>query len=306
MYEVSGVFGNISSICNEKCLYHYTSGDALKSIVENKELWVTNAQYQNDELEREYALDLIDGIDKRLAKKHGASYQPINIRTTVVDRIDSMKESSFIISFSLSPDSYPLWMNYSNGDGYCIGFSPRVIHDTLESLKRENRSKCEDDVLSGIKIYAGKVIYAVRTQRRIVKDILESRHRDICDGYGELELLVKYAFTLELLVYLLKHPSYSCEDEFRIVFQLFTWNDKDFAYVIEPLKITHRMTDKTIAPKIKVRLNSEILPYAITNVLIGPKLKSDIAIPGVYSLLQSNGFRIFENCIKKSNIPLRY
>src|SRR5258708_31414533 len=50
-------------------LYHYTTGDGLKGIVENNELWATSAYFLNDSAEIYYGSDLLKHVlDDWIAK----------------------------------------------------------------------------------------------------------------------------------------------------------------------------------------------------------------------------------------------
>ena len=50
-------------------LYHYTTADGLKGIVENHELWATSAYYLNDLTEIMYGYQLIDEAVEAWRKK---------------------------------------------------------------------------------------------------------------------------------------------------------------------------------------------------------------------------------------------
>jgi hypothetical protein len=50
-------------------LYHYTTADGLKGIVENDELWATSAYYLNDSTEIMYGYQLIDEALEAWQKK---------------------------------------------------------------------------------------------------------------------------------------------------------------------------------------------------------------------------------------------
>ena len=44
---------------NENSVFHFTSGQALKNMIETRSLWLSERQYMNDVLEVDYTKDII-------------------------------------------------------------------------------------------------------------------------------------------------------------------------------------------------------------------------------------------------------
>jgi len=99
-------------------IYHYTSIQALKSIVETRSIWCSNIKYSNDPSEVIYGYELVEALVRE--KLPGPAAQRV---------IEYMVGSEFFAaSFSLNPDSLPQWRAYCrNGRGLALGLSVEVL-----------------------------------------------------------------------------------------------------------------------------------------------------------------------------------
>lgn len=163
-------------------LYHYTSNTGLMGIVGSNCFWVSRADFLNDSLEIAYLKEILqftiseiensfDGIlDKR--DSNGSLLKLIISQLkSALNRYPDLylhyAKQTFILSLSENNDSLTLFSNYSNGDGYNIGF------------KREELVRLIDQE-SGNIIQMGKVNYNREYQENII-------YNDIIDNY---ELLI--------------------------------------------------------------------------------------------------------------------
>ncbi len=110
-------------------LIHYTTFEGLKSIIENKELWFTHADFVNDITEGKYFENLynevIDEYEQRnkcsesllksLRKDNIFQEWMVYYNKNAKDETNNYKlgkPNTFICSFSMENDSLPMWNYY--------------------------------------------------------------------------------------------------------------------------------------------------------------------------------------------------
>jgi hypothetical protein len=137
---------------DEALVYHYTTADGLKGIIENRCLWATSVNFLNDFSEYEHGLKIvIEEInrfkvskDDLIANGIEPTESNINSFSTLISQIASSRLGdpavtdikSFVASFFHSPseleqtsfrdagDILEQWRAYSRGGpGFSIGFS---------------------------------------------------------------------------------------------------------------------------------------------------------------------------------------
>ena len=151
-----------------KTVYHYTSGDALKSIVENKKIWFSDIRCMNDYGEQEIFLNTI---------KQEVSFKPFidlipkdTIENTdlqmskLLDK-ENDKFRCFILSCSLNSDSLPMWNYYSKGcqhGGYNIGFDIKGVATYIYKKYIEK--------INGAFLFYGNVTYCENNDK-IIKSL---------------------------------------------------------------------------------------------------------------------------------------
>jgi hypothetical protein len=118
-------------------LYHYTTADGLKGIVENDELWATSAYYLNDSTEIMYGYQLIDealdvwqkkanppedsiagGLVYSLQRQFGHDYLKRNVITPI-----------YLTCFCEEDNLLSQWRAYGQSGGYSVGF--RVLSEGI-------------------------------------------------------------------------------------------------------------------------------------------------------------------------------
>lgn len=120
-------------------VYHYTSMEALLSILRNKELWATSISYLNDV--SEYKL-YIETVQRRLPA-FGERRPNLNLDVFIENVVlegeleMSFRRRPFVVSFSRVRDSLTHWRSYcAAGNGVCIGFRVQSLKGA--SVKTKN------------------------------------------------------------------------------------------------------------------------------------------------------------------------
>ena len=230
--------------CMKGTVYHYTSAFALENILKGRKLWISKSDFLNDETEYKYGIELT----KKVYKEQHYKYINDNMINKIEKEIKSCLRRSFIFSTSRNKDSINLWSNYSNNDGYCIGFNlkemekrmfNRKIYVTGNKMSNKGNEKYYVPIrgqLESVAIYTSQVIYSLDKQRNIIKEIF-SHMENVSEKFNlykedisENEFLqFKYTYndaidtaftTLVNQIRLFKNPVFMQDEEYRIVFEI--------------------------------------------------------------------------------------
>jgi hypothetical protein len=116
-------------------LHHYTSVDALLSIVKSRALWATNVRYLNDSSESELGLKLI----RRIAgeARNTAAGIDFEILTQLVDWLDRPRSdaaSVYVLSFSEAHNQLSQWRGYTrHGQGVCLSIDSGLLVNRMQA-----------------------------------------------------------------------------------------------------------------------------------------------------------------------------
>jgi hypothetical protein len=107
-------------------LYHYTTLNGLKGIVESKSLWLTKAAYLNDSSELKLAIHLFQHHAELFANRYSTSHPDYaKLLKKAAFQLDSFRNTNICLaSFCEDGDLLSQWRGYTNsGTGVALGFS---------------------------------------------------------------------------------------------------------------------------------------------------------------------------------------
>lgn len=296
-------------------LYHYTSIYGLKGIIENKELWVTGMDYLNDSKERRYILEYLQYIIKKLKENNKIElvgcleyvlwgiklffkedlFEDVEIysviRKYVTNNLIRRLNNSYVLSLSKNSDSLTLWGNYSNNEGYNIGFDKNSLIDTFINSNSTQYSQ----PLHGDVLYKGKEHAEDICLEEIIMEIEEYYKKCIEYGISREKIVCGLIGNMIYIGLFIKQKEFMNEEEYRVVFLRENYFEEGF-------RTEFRIKDSSFIPFIRVPFNES----DIKSITVGPNNKSDITENGLKALLEEKGFNLEEIEINKSNIPLRY
>lgn len=143
-------------------LFHYTDALAVKSILEKRELWLSDIRFLNDTQEMndgvEYIVDALSGDVPNVGLDVGRT---LYARDYLMDSFDDHisygidDEPTFVCSFSKAGNQLSQWRAYG---GYAIEFDRELIQGSLELFdciydeleKKENASETVREAIHGI------------------------------------------------------------------------------------------------------------------------------------------------------------
>jgi hypothetical protein len=106
-------------------LYHYTTTNSFASIIKTGKLWFSDLESTNDPRELHFGYDLIAKTISEYSRKHCTFEQQQIVSTWLLSVGEaSGRAHKFCLCFSLSKDSLPMWKEYGDLSGLCIGFRP--------------------------------------------------------------------------------------------------------------------------------------------------------------------------------------
>ncbi|MBO4643669.1 MAG: DUF2971 domain-containing protein [Alphaproteobacteria bacterium] len=288
--------GNIIKVLTEKILsrddeiYHYTSQDGLKGIIENKHLFFSDARFLNDKTEIAHFYQLLENHIHEIDIKNEELKIILNEIASINNETPS-DNNFYVLSFSHDNDSLSMWNYYTKSKenrGYNLHFLSNNLYENILSQTSPNICIC------------GNVIYDETDQLKILKEIIQEIDNFYTNFSSEnlkeasqetLRIIIEY--TLHICSIFMKNKSFSCENEFRIVIQYMSINKN-----IENLDF--RISQGIFIPYIKIPIDTN----DIKGITLSPTQHSSDALLGIKEFLKSKGLDHIE--CNESQIPIRY
>lgn len=247
-------------------LFHYTTIQGLLGIISKCELWSSDCRFLNDGREILYAQDLFFNEVNKLnlpPLEPGAGYLIPNYGLDIF-RI-------FVTCFCKRGDLLSQWRGYGKNQGYAIGFDFNFYED-----------------LGDLKI--SEVQYGIQNPKEFFARELESApqisaHPGVMDEHVSKMILPRFA--------LVKHPSFTEEQEWRLIYQISEYELKNKKNVF--------FRESPLGP-VPIIINS-FPKKCVKKIIIGPGPYSYICEQSVKSLLRIYEFNDVN--IELSRIPFR-
>lgn len=274
-------------------IYHYTGAEALRNIVLNQNFWITKSDYLNDTSEQEVIKDLILSFFKENGHKMGKK-----IQAYILQNMDNYFNdyNHYILSFSKTDDSLPLWNYYADVEGYNIGFDKSEFIDTFNSYFQR--------IDSEVKVVFIPVMYKEEKGRpdkaAIEKILLPLTLFTDEDLEPKIDTIEEVIVKLTNISFTIKHKAYKMEEEERLVV------------------ICKKTSDITKREKFRV-LKGSFIPYIIYNeesevtfkipikeIKIGPYHTLDVTEKSVIYLMNRKYEWFTDEHVSRSEIPSRY
>lgn len=306
-------------------LYHYTTVDAFKNMLEKMKkdksedltFWASNVHYMNDPRELEFFYDELTRIlpeledeldikDFRFSAFSQLKNAPVgididkDIKDNVYNRIF---RNAYAVSFSKHKDYLPMWSLYgNNGCGLCLEF---------DRLSLYARFKGEDE--KGIRIV--EMSYKSKDSEiwNSLKELYKTYYHKIDEkSEGQDFMTIRRAYISEALLrfsFLMKHSSYSYEDEVRLYDHVIYPGDADDILAKAAINQANSQYDKDRDPDVRVK-NGMLIPYKKVRIPISC-LKAVIVGPTKNTKLQCNAMEILRQKmnlnfdVKPSSVPYR-
>jgi Protein of unknown function (DUF2971) len=257
-------------------LYHYTTIDGLKGILDSGCLWGTHVAFMNDSQELDYGIGMIcdiiksnadqwaadpklsksknrDADDKLMHKLIDGVHNYLHMNRDIISR----RGGTFVSCMSTSADQLSQWRGYGQSGGYAIRFDPKLLGSSIKHVDEHGAVlKGPDPVLVRVE-YLPEVLYG-----EITEMVLSHLHDyiDATEKYederekDEAQITERFKFDKKVteIASRIKHPKFAEEQEFRII----TEGREDF----------YCPTKLGLVPRVLIKFDRN----AIKEIMVGP------------------------------------
>lgn len=287
--EKTNISGNI---------FHYTSPNGFKGILENNKLWFSNIEYLNDEEELFYTYNIVLKLAKKMIKDNSTEFldKIIEYFENIVNKREKIFYGNFYTCcFSLDNDNLATWNYYTKNEnslGFNIEFDVSIVNEIIRKFQ----------VNQYFWAINGKVIYEPEIQEKFIKESL----RDFNDAYIKNNnnrfikefLISHYISLIDMFSLFFKYPKFDIEKEYRIVCAIHDANkEKDIEC---PYPLITRVQNNIIVPYFEMPFEKR----NVKSVMISPTNKDNLVNQSLNQFFEINKYTNVE--IKHSDIPLRY
>ncbi len=264
----------IQRIMKEDVIYHYTTEEGLRGILESQCLWATHFQYLNDTEEIQHILKQIEIYRRKLPKTETREFF-CNFAVETISEFYLSKEKKkadfYVTCFSEDADSRTMWENSDWGFRYAICFCMDALNDLVAS---------EKDFLMGAEPIR-PVLYRMRDKQAALHH-WKKEFAHVVFRNNMHDQVARNSMALRGICFpaLFKNEDWKVQKEWRIIIRCpRTINEE----IREQNK--HRKEKRIYdAPKQHVRLFSDPaisgfsgLSNAVRGIIIGPKGNVDTA-----------------------------
>ncbi len=256
-------------------LYHYTSLDGLKGIIQSRSLWFTHTSTLNDPLELKYGNNLILEILSEKMRETDDTNIIILLQSLIneFNSFDIIKYQTYVACFCKSDNLLSQWRSYSaQGGGYNLGFWFNSNTNFYHDLNNGEKSH----------IILRKIIYDKNEQARLVSEYVSSIidcskkaqewHHEVGNYEDAWPMMVSMEAVNILFDLMLsfKNPVFSEENEWRLI--------KSMQDTYKPELIKFRENNNHLIPYIETYIVDELegkLKFPLDSIRFGPMLKGE-------------------------------
>jgi hypothetical protein len=194
--------------CNEPIVFHYTTAAGALGILSSGEMWCTSAAHLNDASDCRHIYEVATNIAAQRLLRLGQSSFQAAVLGEMRDQFERCSVARvYVASFSEVGDLLSQWRGYSQGAGYCLGFS---LNSLTEVANKQGFSVAD-------------VKYTLEDQEALVSPIVDRFLKKIdpsaefpADRQKLESLFGPFVQELILLSPLIKHVSFAEEREWRV------------------------------------------------------------------------------------------
>jgi len=292
-------------------VYHYTSIEAMMSIVSSKNIWATSISYLNDVSERKMFIDAVEArrpdfdsampaldpdVDHDYDESFASALGPLDFSLGIEDK-------QFVASFSSEADSLMHWRSYCpHGNGVSIGFrteslklakSPHQAENTLFGLPPTKFQKVQYINPSDTSLIDAEIAAAYQTAQRAIED----------DDGPTMTAAALFDSYIADVASLYKHKSFMAESEHRLLLGSIYFNMNLLRF---------RPTRSTLIPYVELAIPSSPIPNpmklrlnewdAIAEIVVGPTTNMDLSVQSIRAFFASKELGV---SVRPSDVPYR-
>jgi len=258
-------------------IYHYTSIDCFKSIVEKSELWLTNVLYMNDKMEYiDYLVSVADSMPA-IKEKIGNNTFIDLLQELYDDDLATFNKSPqglssyFMFSTCSKNDYIPMWNYYSDRTGICLEFHRADLDKYL----------AEFSSISKVDFVNYSCIYDKDVKKKITQEYLQEIVETYgLDKYDDWRKIPQIKNTLLKYAWIFKNSDFEYEKEHRYVFKV---SDALKRIESDYLALDFSSNNISLKPILKLIFQSKL---PIKKVFISPLNKNETLEYGLKRFLE--------------------
>ncbi len=277
-------------------IYHYTQLGGFHGIVSSGGIYGTAISYLNDSTEFLYLYRLlVNEVAPEFFEQGSPEYSKL-VNLAIDQASFKVSQGVFVSCFCGNRDLLSQWRAYAPGavGGVALGFDVDMLRELMRSEYSIPPSDPSDprsapDFMSGLPTCKlERCIYGQNEQR----DLLRRKLKALVD-HGTDDMTMWIAATMcGLDAARVKHPSFSEEDEWRLIYEVH--HDKS--------TIDFRVGKSMLVPFVTINLSS-ILPGALKEVVVGPNPHESLSTASINGFLAKHGLNTTR--VVYSEIPYR-
>ena len=191
-----------------RVLYHYTSAEGLKGIIESGKLWATSRHHLNDSSEYRYGFEIAEDVlsEERNHNLAERVRQSLNTHLVLLN--------FYLTCFCDSANDLSMWRFYGL-KGYSIGFNFSDLASKLKWLPPILPIDwIRSDLPPGLSLVP--VIYDQNKQQDLIRNLITKAFElEVSGDLGTFTANVAYA--IAQLISAFKNPAFRAEREWRLV-----------------------------------------------------------------------------------------
>jgi hypothetical protein len=268
-------------------LYHYTSPQATREILESGKIRASDARFLNDKSEINLTANLIRGALERRRASAATETESAAVKASFTSIDAPSSPSVFVSSFSAEADMLNQWRGYAP-TGFALGFSKNDL--TL------NAGQCGYSLV--------QVVYDKKLQEELVDRFVDmainlwSAPPALKIDVGDRTLAYSFAFNIfrMRLTPFLKHHAFMEEKEWRLV--------SDDFFIPRSTAKGSFVRGRYLIPYEEIPFKQASAPLsALKQIIIGPPSSDSVIEEGLIEALERNNYTKIR--IIPSRIPFR-
>jgi len=276
-------------------LYHYTTGSNLIRILGSGELWATQLNCLNDASEYLYVMGRLRA---HILKQYGSRVSSDTrflldlILQGRISHPEAAREGRFVACFTEDGDDLSQWRAYGGGEGgYALQFDSTYLRSfpqdppTIVLGRVEYRENVQDRFLRSVSTHTIKFF----------RDGLKKKRAPSREAWAE-EFLLHWSSIVSMFAPFIKHPKFSSEREWRLVYHL-----QDEAIPRMQYLQKNSMMTKHVPLRVMLRNGQPCLP--LTGITVGPCRHRRISRSSVEDLLRTSGYSVDEVHVSATQTP---
>jgi hypothetical protein len=276
-------------------LWHYTTGEGLKLILESGTLFSTQVSCLNDSTEIRYSIALFKKALTELLSKFEGDDRVKRFLTRYLTIYDEDPEFPthapspfFVACFTQQDDDVNLWRSYCSGEnGYALGFKAGNLFALPNALVKVNYDKNLHEQIAmtvaeaTIKFYEEELEAKQQNEEQaVLAEVLKDEEEP-----GETEFITQWDVALSYLSPLVKDPGFASENEYRVIHEFVPYDLRSAIFVQKKTMMTRHIP-------LSFPLGGEawVPRLPIEKVMVGPCRHREITRISVDTLLRKMGY----------------